>query len=199
MKRICVFCGSSFGVRPEYADSARALGRALVARNIALVFGGGHVGLMGVLADAVLGAGGQAIGVIPRALADKELAHRSLTQLHVVGSMHQRKAMMADLSDGFLALPGGLGTLEEFLEIVTWAQLGLHSKPCGVLNVRGFFNPLLAFLDRVVEEQFLDPEYRSMILIDEEPDGLLRQFEQYNPPALDKAQQALRQMGRKIR
>ena len=155
MRRLCVFCGSAVGGRPVYAEQARQLGGLLAARRIGLVFGGGHIGLMGVLADAVLAAGGEAIGVIPQALMDKELAHRGLTQLHVVGTMHQRKALMADLADGFAALPGGFGTGDEFFEILTWGQLGLHAKPIGLLNTAGYFTPLLAWLDQMVAEGFL--------------------------------------------
>src|SRR5512146_2318565 len=148
MRRVCVFCGSSAGARPEYLEGARAMGRTLAERRIAVVYGGGSVGLMGALADSALEAGGEVIGVIPRALQLRELAHARLTTLHVVGSMHERKAKMAELSDAFAALPGGMGTLEELAEILTWAQLGLHARPCGVVDVAGYFAPLLAFLDR---------------------------------------------------
>src|SRR3954449_13611628 len=155
MQRVCVFCGSKSGGRPVYADAARRLGAALAARGCELVFGAGHVGLMGVLADAVLAAGGRAVGVIPQALVDRELAHRGLTELHVVGTMHQRKALMADLSDAFVALPGGYGTGDELFEILTWAQLGIHAKPIGLLNVAGYFDAMLAWLDHMTREDFL--------------------------------------------
>ena len=173
MRRLCVFCGSSTGYRPEYRAAARRFGEALAERGVALVFGAGHIGLMGVLADAVLERGGQAIGIIPQALVDKELAHRTLTELHVVETMHQRKALMADLADGFVALPGGFGTADELFEILTWAQLGLHNKPIGLLNTAGFFDPLLSWLDRCVAEGFLRPEHRALLQIANHPDELL--------------------------
>src|SRR5215475_2650578 len=155
MKRICVFCGSSSGSRPEYRVCAEELGTELIRRQIGLIYGGGNVGLMGAIADAVLRGGGEAIGVIPEHLMTREIAHKQLTKLHVVRSMHERKALMADLSDAFIALPGGFGTLEEFCEAVTWAQLGLHAKPCGILNVQGYYSPLLAMFDDAVREGFL--------------------------------------------
>src|SRR5437764_11905067 len=155
MQRLCVFCGSNAGGRPAYAEAARRFGAALAARGLGLVYGGGHVGLMGVLADAVLGAGGEVYGVIPRQLADKELAHRGLTRLEVVETIHARKARMAELSDGFVALPGGYGTLDELFEILTWAQLGIHAKPVGLLDVEGFFTPLLAWVRHACAEGFL--------------------------------------------
>ncbi|HMC66795.1 MAG TPA: TIGR00730 family Rossman fold protein [Gemmataceae bacterium] len=173
MKRICVFCGSKKGDGAEYARSARRLGELLAERKLGLVFGGGHIGLMGVLADAVLQAGCEAIGVIPQALVDKELAHSGLSQLHVVASMHERKAVMADLSDAFIALPGGFGTADELFEILTWSQLGLHSKPIGLLNVSGFFDPLLAWLDRTVQEGFLKAKHRRLLLVADDPERLL--------------------------
>jgi uncharacterized protein (TIGR00730 family) len=176
MRRLCVFCGSSAGARPVYAEQARCLGQALVGRGLGLVFGGGHIGLMGILADAVLQAGGEAIGVIPQALVAKELAHAGLTELHVVDTMHQRKALMADLADGFAALPGGFGTGDELFEILTWAQLGLHAKPIGLLNVAGYFDPLLAWLDRAIEEAFLKPEHRRLLLEAEDAERLLDAF-----------------------
>jgi hypothetical protein len=156
-----------------YAEAARQFGAALGQHRLRLVFGAGHVGLMGVVADAVLQAGGEAVGVIPQALVDKELAHTNLTALHVVDTMHQRKALMADLADGFAALPGGYGTADEFFEILTWAQLGLHAKPIGLLNTAGFFDPLLAWVDRAVEEGFLRPEHRELLRVAAEPDALL--------------------------
>ena len=173
MHRVCVFCGSSVGVNPAYAAAAVALGRALVARGSALVYGGGHVGLMGVLADAVLGAGGEVIGVIPHALNAREIAHSGLTKLHVVDSMHERKAMMAAMSDAFIAMPGGFGTYEEFFEAVTWTQLGVHKKPCGLLNVAGFYDPVIEFLDRAVREEFIRPQHRAAIIVDADPAKLL--------------------------
>jgi uncharacterized protein (TIGR00730 family) len=171
--RLCVFCGSSVGSLPVYAQSAQKLGQLMATRQIGLVFGGGHIGLMGILADAVLAAGGAAWGVIPRALVEKELAHRGLTELHVVTTMHERKALMADLSDGFIALPGGFGTADELFEILTWRQLGLHTKPIGILNVNGFFDPLLAWLNRAVEEGFLRFEHRRLLQEADDPEKLL--------------------------
>lgn len=181
MKSVCVFCGSSPGVGPAYAEAARALGRALVRRNLRLVYGGGNIGLMGILADAVLREGGEVIGVIPQALLAKEVAHRGLTQLHVVGSMHERKALMAERSDGFLALPGGYGTLEEFCEVLTWAQLGLHLKPCGLLNVNGYYDRLLQFLGRAVSQGFLRPEHRALVLVGGTPEEVLDLLAAYRP------------------
>lgn len=173
MKYLCVFCGSSKGGPAIYAETARRFGEALTARGWGLVYGGGHIGLMGILADAVLQAGGSVIGVIPRSMVERELAHRQLTELHIVETMHQRKALMADRSDAFVALPGGVGTADEFFEIVTWRQLRLHAKPIGLLNVAGFFEPLLAWLDRTVTDGFLRAEHRSLIHVDEEIQGLL--------------------------
>jgi uncharacterized protein (TIGR00730 family) len=181
MRRLCVFCGSSGGAREVYADSARRLGRLLAERGLGLVYGGGHIGLMGVLADAVLAGGGEVVGVIPQALADKELAHSDLTALHVVATMHQRKALMADLSDGFAALPGAFGTADEMFEILTWSQLGLHAGPVGLLNVAGFFDPLLAWLDLAVREQFLRPEHRRLLLEADTPETLLDRLINYRP------------------
>lgn len=169
LRRLCVFCGSSGGANADYAAAARDLGAALAERRIELVYGGGNIGLMGVLADAVLERGGAVTGVIPESLRARELAHGGLSRLHVVDSMHARKAMMADLSDGFVALPGGLGTLEELLEIATWAQLDLHERPIGLANVAGYFNPLLSMLDRAVAERFLRPEHRELLLVAEDP------------------------------
>ncbi|HMC88250.1 MAG TPA: TIGR00730 family Rossman fold protein [Gemmataceae bacterium] len=163
MRRLCVFCGSSPGQRPIHAESARSLGMIMAARGLALVYGGGHVGLMGVLADAVLEAGGEVIGVIPQSMVDKELAHTGISKLHIVGTMHERKALMADLADGFAALPGAFGTADELFEILTWAQLGLHAKPVGILNVDGFFQALLAWLDHAVAEGFLKPRHRQLL------------------------------------
>jgi len=173
MKRICVFCGSSVGSNPAYAEAAVTLGGLLAKKKIGLVYGGGNVGLMGVIADAVLEAGGEVIGVIPHSLAQREIEHQGLTQLHVVDSMHTRKAMMADLADAFIAMPGGVGTFEEFFEAVTWTQLGLHRKPCGLLNVAGFYTPLAAFIDQAVSEGFIKPVHRASIVVDDNAERLL--------------------------
>jgi uncharacterized protein (TIGR00730 family) len=187
MKRICVFCGSSTGLLPAYARSARLLAAELIDRKLGLVFGGGSVGLMGVLADAVLEAGGDVIGVIPEGLAARELAHRGLTDLRVVSSMHERKATMASLADGFIAMPGGLGTLEEMLEILTWAQLGIHRKPVGLLNVEGYYDGLLRFLRHAVREGFIRPDYFSLLLFGNTPAALLDLFAGWQPPATVRA------------
>ena len=169
MRRLCVFCGSAMGVGPAYRLAAQALGRVLAERGVGLVYGGGRVGLMGVVADAVLAGGGEVVGVMPEALVAREIAHPGLTALRVVGSMHERKAVMAAESDAFVALPGGIGTLEELFEVWTWAQLGIHAKPCGVLDVGGYYAPLLAFLDRGVAEGFVRPAQRAALLVDDEP------------------------------
>ena len=173
MQRLCVYCGSNAGARPEYAAAARALARACAERGIGLVYGGGNVGLMGILADAALALGSEVIGVIPRALAEQEVAHTSVTKLEVVGSMHERKARMAELADAFLALPGGLGTLEELFEVWTWTQLGFHAKPCGLLDVEGYYASLVAFLARSVAEGFLRPEHRAALLVGTDAGALL--------------------------
>src|SRR5687767_6843663 len=173
MRRVCVFCGSSVGNQPAYAEAAQAMGAVLAKRGIGLVYGGGNVGLMGVVADAVMAHGGEAIGVIPQSLADREIAHGGITQLHVVDSMHARKAMMAELSDAFVALPGGYGTFEEFFEVVTWTQLGLHRKRCGLLNVGGFYDPLLALVDRASGTGFIKPQNRAIVMADDDPARLL--------------------------
>lgn len=186
MKRICVFCGSSAGRLPLYAEAARSLGRMLVARGHGLVYGGASVGLMGQVADAVLAAGGEVDGVIPHALEARELAHQGLTRLHVVDSMHERKALMADLSDGFVALPGGMGTMEEMCEVLTWAQLGLHGKSCGLLDVAGYYGPLVTFFDHAVAEGFLRPEHRAMVLMHEDPASLLDRMAAWRPPDVPK-------------
>ena len=185
MDRICVNCGSSPGFAPCYMAMAQRLGQALVDRGISLVYGGADVGLMGRLADTVLDARGVVIGVIPKSFAHK-VAHPRLTKLHVVDSMHERKTLMFDLADGFIALPGGFGTLEEIAEVLTWAQLGLHKKPCGLINVDGYFDPLLSFLDNAVAKGFLRREHREMLLTTTEPDDLLDQFMSYRAPELDK-------------
>ena len=184
--RLCVFAGSSPGARAEYAEAAEALGRALAAEGIGLVYGGGSVGLMGVLADAALADGGSVTGVIPRALFEREVGHDGLTELHVVESMHERKARMTDLADGFIALPGGIGTLEELFETLTWGQLGYHDKPCGLLNVSGYWDGMLAALDRAVGERFLAAEHRSMLLVENEPSRLIRRLRTYEPPRVEK-------------
>ncbi len=184
MRSLCVFCGSRSGTPPLYAEQARQLGALLAKHGIALVYGGGHIGLMGVLADAVLAAGGQAVGVIPRSMVDSELAHTGLTTLHVVETMHQRKALMADLSDGFAALPGGYGTADELFEILTWKQLRIHTKPVGVLNTAGYFDPLLAWLDRCILEGFIKPKHRELLLVQNTPEGLMEVMMDYQPPAL---------------
>jgi uncharacterized protein (TIGR00730 family) len=186
MRRICVFCGSSSGSRPEYRGAAEELGTELVRRNIGLMYGGGNVGLMGIIADAVLNAGGEVIGVIPENFMAREVGHRGLAKLHVVRSMHERKALMADSADAFVAMPGGYGTLEEFCEIVTWAQLGLYAKPCGVLNVLGYYSPLLAMLDHAVEERFLKVENRSLVLARDQPTELLHALEEWRPVRVEK-------------
>jgi uncharacterized protein (TIGR00730 family) len=186
LNRICVFCGSSPGARPSYAALAADVGRTLAHRGLALVYGGGNVGLMGILADAALAAGGEVIGVIPNALVSHEVAHRGLSTLHVVDSMHARKALMADLADGFVALPGGVGTLEELFEIVTWSQLGLHRKPCGLLDVDGYWASLRAFLDHAVEERFLKPKHRALLLASGSIDELLDRFAAWVAPEGEK-------------
>src|SRR5215467_4058159 len=186
MKRICVFCGSSAGSRPEYRACAEQLGAELVRRNIALVYGGGNVGLMGAIADSVLQAGGKAIGVIPEHLMAHEVGHKQLTKLHIVHSMHERKALMADISDAFIALPGGFGTLEEFFEVLTWSQLGLHRKPCGIVNVLDYFTPLLEMLDHAVEERFLKAQNRALVLARQTPTELLQAFEEWRPVHVEK-------------
>ena len=184
VERICVFCGASPGARPEYAEAARELARLLTADGIGVVYGGGGVGLMGALADAVIAAGGELTGVIPRALVDREIAHRDVMDMRVVGSMHERKAVMADLSDAFVALPGGIGTLEELFEVYTWAQLGLHSKPCGLLDVEDYYSGLAAFLDHAVEERFLREEHRAALMVEREPERLIERLREFEPEAV---------------
>jgi uncharacterized protein (TIGR00730 family) len=178
MKRLCVFCGSRTGAAPIYAEQARALGAAMARRGFGLVFGAGHIGLMGVLADAVRQLGGETIGVIPQSLVDRELADRSLTELRVVGSMHERKALMAELADGFVALPGGFGTLDELFEILTWRQLGFHRKPIGMLNVNGFFDPLLAWIDTAIADDFVKAKSRELLIVENDVERLLDRIEQ---------------------
>ena len=186
MQRVCVFCGSSPGVQPGYLAAARALGDQLARRGLGLVYGGASIGLMGAVADAALAGGGEVIGVIPAALEAKEIAHEGLTRLEVVGSMHERKARMAELADAFIALPGGMGTLEELSEMLTWAQLGLHRKPCGLLDVAGYWQPLVVFFDHAVQEQFLRPHHRALLLVEEEPLALLNALAAYVPPEQQK-------------
>ncbi len=187
MRRVCVFCGSSSGKNPEYAGAARALAAELLRRRIGLVYGGGNVGLMGVLADAMLAGGGEVIGVIPGHLHARDVGHDGLSRLHVVGTMHERKTLMAELADAFIALPGGFGTLEEFCEILTWSQLGLHCKPCGLINVRGYFTPLLAMFDHAVTEKFLKPENRRLVLARATPAAMLSALEAWQPaPRVEK-------------
>ena len=185
-KRICVFTGSNPGTLPDYRAAAWAFGEGLVARGYGLVYGGGKVGLMGTVADAVLGAGGSAVGVIPRALMDKEVAHNGLDELEIVSSMHERKQRMAELAHAFVAMPGGMGTLEELSEVLTWAQLGIHAKPCGILNVRGYFDSFLAHLDRGVEHRFVRPEHRSILQVADTPARLLDLLETYEPAHVGK-------------
>lgn len=182
MDSLCVYCGSSPGERPAYLEAARELGRTLAEADVTLVYGGGNVGMMGAVADAVLDAGGDAHGVIPEALAGKEHAHPGLTELETVDSMHTRKARMVELADGFVALPGGFGTLEEIVEVLTWAQLGFHTNPCGFLNVDGYYDDLLAFFDHQHGEGFVSDDHRGMVVVADDADGLLADFEAYEPP-----------------
>ncbi|HEY4732966.1 MAG TPA: TIGR00730 family Rossman fold protein [Gemmatimonadaceae bacterium] len=184
--RLAIFCGSNPGARPDYVKAARTFGGMLASRGIGVVYGGSSVGLMSALAESVLDELGDIIGVIPRMLVEREVAHKTLSDLRVVGSMHERKALMAELSDGFVALPGGIGTLEEIFEIWTWAQLGMHDKPCGLLNIAGYFDPLLEFLDRAVEEKFVRDVHRSMLIVESDPESLLARFEAYDPPKVVK-------------
>ena len=186
MKRICVFCGSSDGARATYKDAARRLGVALARRGIALVYGGGRVGLMGTVADAVMAEGGDVVGIIPHALVIRETAHQGVTDLRVVNSMHERKALMAQLSDAFISLPGGMGTIEETCEMLTWAQLGIHHKACAMLNIDGYFDPMLAFFDRGVVEGFIRPEHRALLVEGRDPENLLDLLGAYEPPPLEK-------------
>jgi uncharacterized protein (TIGR00730 family) len=186
LRRICVFCGSNIGTVRAYQQAAQAVGRLLCQRGMELVYGGGNVGLMGTLADACLNNGGRVIGVIPQALADKELAHAGLTELRVVSSMHERKSIMADLSDAFLCLPGGYGTWDEFFEVLTWSQLGIQRKACGVLNVNGYYDPLLAMADKAVAEGFLRDVHRDLLLSDADPERLLDRLSKHSVPGVDK-------------
>ncbi len=186
MKRICVFCGSNPGKNPVYMEAAENVGLFLVKNGIELVFGGGRVGLMGKIADTVMANGGRVIGIIPKSLSDKEVAHQGLTELHIVDSMHIRKAMMEDLSDGFIALPGGFGTFEELCEIITWAQLGFHSKPCGFLNIQGYYDPLVELFDRATWEQFVRPEHRKLVIIESEIEPMFNAMKNYRSPVFTK-------------
>jgi uncharacterized protein (TIGR00730 family) len=182
---ICIYCGSSPGRLEAYSSAACALAAALVRRDIRLVYGGASIGVMGMVANQVLKLGGEVIGVIPKALAHKEVAHHHLTELHVTESMHDRKMLMAELSDGFIALPGGIGTLEELFEIWTWAQLGFHQKPCGLLNVEGYYDSLIKFLDHVLAEQFVKPHHHGMLMVESDPDALLERYVHYQPPVVE--------------
>lgn len=185
-KAICVFTGSSPGARGDYAAAAISLAEELVARGFDLVYGGANVGLMGTIADRVLELGGRVTGVIPESLVEWEVAHRGLTELRVVSSMHERKALMADLSTGFVALPGGVGTLEETFEVLTWAQLGMHEKPCGLLNVAGYYDPLIEFLQHAVDERFLKEVHRELLMVEDNAEALLDAFASYQAPTVDK-------------
>ena len=180
-RKICVFCGSNLGIRPVYRTAAERLASLLVRRGIDLVYGGGNIGLMGVLADTVLASGGKVTGVIPESLMAREVGHRGLAELRVVSSMHERKALMSDLSDAFIALPGGFGTFEEFCEVVTWSQLGIHEKPCGLLNVNGYYDPLLRLFDNAVREGFLHPDNRALVLDAGDPEHLLEKMAAFEP------------------
>ena len=182
IRTLCVYCGSSTGKDPAYADAARELGAQMASRSLSLVYGGGHVGLMGIIADAVLAAGGEVSGVIPTALMDAEVGHDRLTKLHVVKDMHERKAMMAELADGFIAMPGGIGTLEELFEVMTWLQLGYHAKPVGLLNVNGFYDELLAFLDKQRDTGFLRREHRALLLTANDPAAPLEKMQAFEMP-----------------
>ena len=181
MKSICVFCGSNSGTNPIYLETAKRLGEVLAKANLGLVYGGANVGLMGALADAVLAVGGSVIGVIPQSLRGKEIDHKGLTEMHVVNTMHERKALMADLSDGFIALPGGAGTLEEFFEVWTWGQLGYHAKPFGLLNVAGYYDDLVKFMRHTVAEQFIKQDHVDMVMVENDPATLLQRFANYVP------------------
>ena len=199
MKRICVFCGSSPGALPEYTEAAEKLGNALVKNGIGLVYGGARIGMMGAIASAVMRANGEVIGVMPKGLVEKEVAFLGITDLRVVNSMHERKALMSELSDGFIALPGGLGTIEEILEVLTWSQLGIQKKPCGFLNVCHYYDKLIEFIDHAVEQEFINPESGKLILVDESPAALLKKFDDYRPPEVDKAAWALQLAGRYLK
>lgn len=184
MKRLAVFCGSSFGASEAYRQGAIQLGKELAKRNITLVYGGSSNGLMGAVADTVLNEGGQAIGVLPKFLEVREISHKGLTEMHTVETMHERKAKMMDLADGFIVLPGGTGTLEEFFEVFTWGQIGLHQKPCGLLNINHYYDPLIHLFEHMIDQKFLQEKFRSMAIIEEQPDVLIDQFLNYIPPTI---------------
>ncbi|WP_022666763.1 TIGR00730 family Rossman fold protein [Desulfospira joergensenii] len=186
MKTLCVYCGSNPGLRPEYGRAAAALAREFLKQGFDLVYGGAGVGIMGIIADTMLAGGGRVIGVMPQALVDKEVSHPGLTELKIVGSMHERKALMAKLSDGFIALPGGLGTLEELLEVLTWTQLGFHRKPCGLLNVLGYYDHLKSFLDLATAEGFIMEAHRPMLIVERDPEQLIQKFMTYEAPRVSK-------------
>lgn len=194
LRRVCVFCGSATGRRPVFREAAEHLGRLLAGRRIGVVYGGGDIGLMGRMAEAALAAGGEVIGVIPEALQARELGHPRLTRLEVVDSMHTRKARMAELADGFIALPGGFGTFEEFCEVLTWGQLGFHRKPCGLLDVDGYYAPLQALFAHAEAEGFLQPEHRRMVCVDRDAAGLLAQMAAYRPPDVEKWLRSVRNL-----
>ena len=185
MKRVCVFCGSSPGGHPRFAELGRSVGTLLAERGLEIVYGGAMVGVMGALADAALAAGGRVHGVIPHALADKEIAHRDITELHYVETMHERKSLMYDLSDAFITLPGGIGTLSELCEVLTWAQLGLHKKPCGLVNLDGYFDDLISFLERAVTHRFVRRQHRSLLLVEDDIEQLLQRFQSWRAPRLE--------------
>jgi len=186
LSSLCVFCGSNAGAHPDYLEAAEAVGRGLAQRGVRVVYGGGKVGMMGAVADAARAAGGEVVGVIPQGIFDLEIGHTGIDDLRVVGSMHERKALMAELSDAFIALPGGIGTLEELFEVYTWAQLGIHSKPLGLIDVAGYYEPLVAFLDHAVQERFLRPETRTLLAVSESLDDLLAQLETWEPVTVHK-------------
>lgn len=186
MKRICVFCGSNSGTDPLYSETAEKVGKFLAENNIELVYGGGRVGLMGKIADTVMANGGKVTGIIPKGLSDREVAHQGLTELKIVGSMHERKALMAELSDGFIALPGGIGTFEEFCEIVTWAQLGIHQKPCALMNVGGFYDAFITMFDHSMNQGFIRPQHRELVLVGNEIDKLYERMREFRPPTVEK-------------
>ncbi|NOT84094.1 MAG: TIGR00730 family Rossman fold protein [Methylococcaceae bacterium] len=186
MNSICVYCGSNMGKNPKSRAAAEQLGAELAKRNLTLVYGGANIGIMSVIANAVMANGGKVIGVMPQVLVEKEVLHKHLTELKIVDSMHQRKALMAELADGFIALPGGLGTLEELFEILTWAQLGLHQKPCALLNINGYYDALITFLNHAVTEQFVSPKHRALLLIDDNPSAIIDKLLEYKAPGLDR-------------
>lgn len=186
MRRICVYAGSNVGARRDYADAAEQLARAIVARGLGIVYGGGNVGLMGVLADAALAQGGEVIGVMPDALVAREIGHHGVTELRIVSSMHERKATMSELADAFVALPGGFGTIEELVEVLTWSQLGIHAKPCALLDVAGFYQPLVDFFARAAKEGFVREQHHAMLLVDTDPGALLDRMEAWRPPKVHK-------------